>query len=131
MPGPENDQTLLGVDSNKNNVRDDVEIYIYNEITKDPKLYRAYFMWANSYFNRLKNIDNVEKVNLYNDQLINDLYCVIELSPIKEGKLIEKNSKFMKKLSNTKLRVEASEKIARKIISKSRTVPENKAKLCR
>lgn len=33
--------TILGPDVNRNLVRDDVEIYIYQNITKDPKFYHA------------------------------------------------------------------------------------------
>lgn len=34
-PGRDNDKTLMGIDSNNNNVRDDLEIFVYKEITQD------------------------------------------------------------------------------------------------
>lgn len=46
MPKTDDPNSLLGPDVNKNLVRDDVEHFIYEKITKDPGLFRAYMKFA-------------------------------------------------------------------------------------
>lgn len=71
-----NSKTLLGVDSNKNGVRDDVEIYIYTNISKDPTIFKAYLLFAQSLQESFSYPDDVEKLRLNNDRNFNDQMCV-------------------------------------------------------
>lgn len=75
-PGPENDKTLLGTDSNKNGVRDDVEIFIYEKLSKHPELFKAYLSFAKTEQNLIKYYPDINKVRANEKNHYRDLECI-------------------------------------------------------
>lgn len=70
---------LLGDDKNKNNVRDDVELLIQKEITKNNAgQYRAYLKYAESISNIIKYYPDIQKVK-ENERLINKTQSCLSL----------------------------------------------------
>lgn len=109
-PGKENDKTLMGIDSNNNNVRDDLEIFIYKEITKDEKLFRAYLNHTESELMMIKYSDDLEKLRFYLKQKRNDVECISSL--VKRVNLYPQE--FSKRIYNTPERIRVGKKIEQK-----------------
>lgn len=80
------DLQLLGIDSNKNNVRDEVENYItkYMKIL-EPKKYRAYFNYAQTLSLKLKHRRSKEMLNQLDKQSYDDLYCIYGVDGLENG----------------------------------------------
>lgn len=72
----ETNNTIYGVDSNKNKVRDDVEIMIWNEITKNPELYLAYLSYAQSTEAIIYAYPKVQELKPLRKQNLSDLECI-------------------------------------------------------
>lgn len=132
-PGPKNDETLLGIDSNNNKVRDDVEIFIWNQLTKDPKTYMAYLKFAETDCEQIKYVNNLKQLEFLNVQEDNDLSCLSHFE--KEIKISENSRALYKKIYNTQARKAAIKEISRKYNSFAKAIkvypPEERLKLCR
>jgi len=72
----QNSKTLLGIDTNKNKVRDDVEYVIWNFITKDPEQFKAYLSFAQSTQDVLVAYPNAEDLKQIRKQTIRDMECI-------------------------------------------------------
>lgn len=110
-PGKENNKTLMGIDSNKNNVRDDVEIFIYKNITKEEKLYRAYLNLAESELMIIRYADDIKKLEYYVRQSYDDHTCI---SSMVKNMDIETTASILSKIYNTSLRNQVQQKISKK-----------------
>lgn len=106
-PGRENDKTLMGIDSNKNNVRDDLEIFVYNEITKDEKLFKAYLNYIESEILMMMNIDDIQNLKKLLQQKASDLSCISSLQLMEAGT----STKINKKIYNTTDRKKIRDKL--------------------
>lgn len=133
IPGPENDQTLFGVDSNKNQVRDDVEIFIWKNLSKDANTYNAYLKFAETECEKLKYVNDLKKLEFFNAQESRDLSCLSHYE--KENKISENSQALYDKVYNTKVRKEAIKEISRKYNLYAKPMKthtrEERAKLCR
>lgn len=69
-----------GVDTNKNGLRDDVEIYIYNKITNEPKLFTYYFNFAHSIEN-LTFSKSIEEAKKWDSLSSKAEECIYTLKP--------------------------------------------------
>ena len=99
-----NNESILGIDSNKNNVRDDVESYIYNNLKKkDPVLFRAYLKYAETITMILVKKNNEKDLAHLYDQRTSDGRCVESL----EKDSIDDLIKVINNITNTTLRKEA------------------------
>lgn len=118
MPGAENDKTLMGIDSNNNGVRDDLEIFVYKEITKDHRLYRAYLNYIESYQDMMKNVGNIPILRKKYIQMNNDFICILSISEMES----ENASLIIRKIFNTKERKKASRQLDDEHISYSTSI---------
>lgn len=126
-PGPENDKTLYGVDANKNNVRDDIEHFIFEEITKDPELYMAYLKRVETYNLTVKSVNDLKQFKFYVNQATNDGYCFSSVNKEQHGKATENIAKIYQLYQNTKDRkkaVSALDKNFSKVPHVSKETPE-------
>ena len=110
-PGPENNRTLLGIDSNKNEVRDDVEIFIYNTISKEPIKFNAYLKYAETKLAMMENSQNVSRLAELDQQLSKDIICI---SSIEDDDFIENQKSLRKKIYNTEDRKKKNKLISKK-----------------
>lgn len=81
----ENSKTLLGIDVNKNGVRDDVEHYIYDKITKEEDVFNAYLQSARTEQQMLMNYPKKKEIQKLRMKSNRDIQCI---------KLIDKNSEL-------------------------------------
>lgn len=129
-PIPSNDDpnSLAGTDTNNNGVRDDLEHYIYNEITKDPKIFKAYINHTESMQAMMVNHKNKELIRKYAIQAQNDGACIAGLFPEFS---IPKEAKLFQLIANTKSRQMAEQDVARKMFELDLTnkLKEKKEKL--
>lgn len=133
-PGPQNDKTLWGIDSNKNGVRDDVEIFIYKNISRDPTIYKSYLYFAQSLQESLKFPDDIEKLRENDERSFNDQMCVLIVDKNWEKERITAKARIIKVMFNTREREEVSESIGEKYhkFGKARVHKEHKKKdVCR
>ena len=104
-----NSATLIGIDSNKNGVRDDVEIFIYTNYSK-PEEQKAQMQMAKNIQERFYNVNSKVDCHIWMNKLIKSNYCQIKTfgtieNGLKETKII------ISKTLNTMDRVEADLKI--------------------
>lgn len=104
------DSTLLGVDSNKNFVRDDLELYIYKNITQDPRLYRAYLNYAQSLQLQLIYRDDIERLQKIAVTATDDRVCIFAIENNYNGDYVKRKEEFLEAIFNTKERIEESNK---------------------
>lgn len=133
QPGLHNDSTLEGIDSNNNNVRDDVEIFIWENITQDYKLYMAYLKFAETSCEKLKYENDIEKLKFYNIQENNDLSCINFYE--NERVISSRVESVYKKVYNSPQRKKAIKSISNKYNSYATSIKSypkvERAKLCR
>lgn len=68
---------ILGVDKNKNGVRDEVEVYITKYLHKtDPKIYKAYFNYAETLSKQLEFRYDKALLDKLDVQLNHDFLCI-------------------------------------------------------
>lgn len=60
-----NATTIHGIDANKNGVRDDIEHYIYKNISKDWNVFNAYLQYYKNEHLLVKNFNDRQKINYY------------------------------------------------------------------
>jgi hypothetical protein len=72
----ENDRTILGVDSNNNGVRDDVENFLYDSTYGDPELFKAWLQSARVKFEILKFYPDISKMKLLETKRHDALRCI-------------------------------------------------------
>lgn len=70
-------EEIIGVDENKNGVKDEVEDYIREKISKNPRIFQAYLLHAQSETNILRFYPSIEKVKANEDLRHDDSLCVI------------------------------------------------------
>lgn len=99
-----NSKTILGIDSNKNRVRDDVEIFIFDELGKrNSKLFHAYLKYAESITMTLtKSQDEKALYQLY-DQRTSDRRCINSL----ENSSGDDTIRLINKINNSEERKKA------------------------
>ncbi len=77
-----NDTTIHGIDANKNGVRDDIEIYLYKNVTQDWNLFNAYLQKFKNNHEILKNLSHLEKFySLTEKQASNATSCILIFDP--------------------------------------------------
>lgn len=113
-PGPDNDETLLGIDSNNNNVRDDIEFFIKYRIgISDPDVFNAYMNYAESCQKRLMYRDNREILLEHDYQAHRDYHCVLKIDGSKNTKT--KLTELYSEITNTRARARASAQMIKTI----------------
>lgn len=110
-PGYQSDQTLLGIDSNSNNVRDDVEIFIYENLSKVPEKYMAYLKYAETKIEFFKSRDNLDKLHELDSRIGKDTSC---LSVVDKNNFTENTRKLDDKIVNTEQRKKVVKDISKK-----------------
>lgn len=86
----ENSKTLLGIDVNKNGVRDDIEIYIYKNISQDKDVFNAYMQMARTdqlILAKYPNKKEVQRLRIKNNKNIYCIKVIDEQSEINAQKL--------------------------------------------
>lgn len=103
-PKMDDPNSLLGPDVNKNLVRDDVEHFIYEEITKDPALFRSYMKSAANETRYLlaETSDDIKKEF---ELSLSIVVCAYKFIP-NPREFIEGTRKIRGKVLNTKTRRE-------------------------
>ena len=77
---------ILGVDKNKNEVRDEVENYITKYLkVSDPKKYKAYFNYAKTLSLQLKHRLNSAELDKLDHLLYADRLCIYGFDGVKNG----------------------------------------------
>lgn len=100
--------TILGPDSNHNGVRDDVEIYIFENITKDPKYFFGFLKKA-KYITQFNMAENEAEALKYL-KLRSDISSCISRHYKAVGDLVQISVLLSRKILNTKKRQEAHNK---------------------
>lgn len=129
-PGEANNFTIEGIDSNKNGVRDDVEILIWKEITQDPKIFKAYMKWAETELMKLRYPKDVKLQQKLWIQSYNDINCISHFQQI-DAKNIHK---LVHTIVNTHARENRSEEVTKLengFPNKKSIPPEKRLGLCR
>lgn len=97
---------IMGIDKNKNLIRDDVEDFIVKELNKtDPLVKKAYMNLAETYFNFLKYRFNKKKLQEYDQQKSKDLRCILSIDQTKDPAADAR--KLQRKIFDTPLRDDA------------------------
>lgn len=93
-------ETLTGIDSNKNKVRDDVETLIKKNITQDPEQYAAYLAYAQSVEAMMYVYPKLTELKTIERQKRSDTEC-LRLLEKNTNKLSENMGKIISAVQNT------------------------------
>jgi len=99
-PGAEGKKTLLGIDSDNDGIRDDLQRFINTRTQGEVQL--AYKQYARTIQLRMMNHESKELSNFYNHRMSNSIVCIQALGD--EGYLL---TELQSQLANTEQRVKA------------------------
>lgn len=114
-PDPKvNNATLLGVDTDDDGVRDDIQIWISDTFKDKPDLLQAFSIYAATFQETFRNKDNKLESNISSHASIKALNCILEMMgnkniPAKDS--FELTTQIRLLHINTRLRIEAYEKV--------------------
>lgn len=121
-----NATTLYGIDSNQNGVRDDIEIYIYKNVTQDWNLYNAYMQYYRNKQDTLIFLNNEQKFDYFTGEGDWKAFSCISYF---EKNIKMSASQFLNIFFNTKARKEAQKAIGQKMKGFSRKIKDREERL--
>lgn len=113
-PGEDGKKTLLGIDTNSNGVRDDIERWI-NETESNSDIKKAMFEQAKAIQLTLANKDNKDLSIRYTFKGLKAQHCLRYLRSDKGASTmenIEKNTLLLTMMTNTRERIYAKQKVS-------------------
>lgn len=115
-PDPKkNNSTLLGIDTDNNGVRDDIQIWIEKSFANSPPIIQAFNEYAIQTQETYKNKDNIAESNLAKHAATKALNCLLRHMREKNftgSDILDYTSQFKAMFTNTKLRIDAEEKVS-------------------
>ncbi len=106
-PGPENNKTLAGIDSDKDGIRDDVQRWINAHYHKKPNLQKALKQFARSRQIELLSAHDKEKSIKATHKVVHDIDCIYYLIPqTKNARKVSQNVTAI--ILNTSKRIDTS-----------------------
>lgn len=110
-PGPDNDKTIAGIDSNNNGIRDDVERWIVQTYPNSAKMRAAIVQRALVFQQKVTmDTDDIQKVLAIDLESSRGLRCFVESARVKNIKEIDDYNTFKQwiaKQTNTSERLKA------------------------
>ncbi len=124
-PGEKGKQTLLGIDSDNDGVRDDIQRYIYLTYSQEEKLRLALFQIASDYQDAMLHSDDPE-ISYENEQkLIRSHLCLYYIKGGVHNAMSIEDALFAE-IHNTKERSRAYLEFSNSLAGKSSTLPSLK-----
>lgn len=131
LSAQDEDVIVLGIDANKNNIRDDLEGFLARNYKKDSE-YKAYSNLAESYCLLLKYRKNEKKLRTLHDQLMRDRMCVEETD--KSGNTVQNVRSLFVQVFDNRIRQDAYKEAFDTlggVVTLKQQLPEKNNPLCR
>jgi hypothetical protein len=127
-PGEEGRKTLLGIDSDNDGLRDDIQRYLNEKYSTEANTKLAFEQFAKSYNEIISTVKNKEESIKASDKSLKALECVVGVVGINNA--IYKTQEITRLILNTKERLIAEKKAELNFSGQSRAVDNDKVSKC-
>ena len=98
-----NDQSLLGIDTNRDGIRDDIELYVRSRFPNSEKRRAALLQLARAWQNAFAVSNNADQLKTETNKIINATYCSLGVFGAEGG---DETRALVAEMMNTRIRSE-------------------------